>query len=177
MGNMNREQEKAMFAKIHASPKLTSNLVDLSKSIDSLEKNRFNGTSAFWKEKIIEFDRITMLIKEQKLDKIQSTVVPEPEPVSHTDFIVKRLNLTLPEDEKNFPFRNVNIRITEIKDNGVVQFDITSNTGDDGSAKRAGEKAGFKFIKQEDILDTRRLTFEGIPRFGLVKGQFIKEFE
>jgi len=158
-----------MFAKLHASPKLTSNLVDLSKSIDSLEKNRFNGTTAFWKEKIIELERTANLIKEQKLDEIQSTVVPEPEPVTFTDFIVKRLNEKLPKDEKDSPFRNQNIRIIEDKEGGVVRFVISSNTADQGSVEEIGKKAGFKFISKKDVLDRRSLTFEGIPKFGLVK--------
>ncbi len=154
-------ERKAMFGKLHASPKLTSDLVDFSKSIDSLEKSRFNGTSAFWKEKIIQMDTMTKLIKDQKLDTSISHAVPEPEPKTDAEKLQRKLNTKFGtgEDDDLLPVSITRIRVQEI-DDGKIKFFLNSNTGD----KRTPEvlkKLGFKVIDTEDIIDNRRFIVEG----------------
>lgn len=168
MAKMNREQEKAMFAKLHPSPKLTNDLVDLSKSIDSLEQNRFNGTRDFWKEKIIELKATAELIKQEKLDEIQSTAVPEPEGKTVKDRLVKELNTKFGKGQHDDLIPIETNRITITTQGGdpkgdYVRFILNTNTLDNSSRKII-ESLGFHFRKQEDVLDNRTLEFEGVVK-------------
>jgi len=62
--------------KPHASPVLTNHLDDLADDLQGLKEDRYNGTSGYWKERIQDFEKATRLIKEQKLDQMQSRAVP-----------------------------------------------------------------------------------------------------
>lgn len=155
---------KDRTGKFHPTNATVNQLSDKIKEIEGIRNTLGQQSSElFSKDEGTEIKKV-MLILEQKKKDIQEDIAKKRESKEDVkDALAQKLNKHLPKDELPFPVRDRNITIESIKNDGTVVFVVKSGSGAEESVKELARKAGFKFIKDDKILDLVRSTFEGKP--------------